>query len=359
MSVTHRTKLAIINILEEMHMSSSTEGKCSGDSASSSSFEQACRSIQDKRAPPPSHYEQEQPDQTLSFQNVVIDTNEEGEPQGRKSSSNRPDFLHWSLDEMVHRDESNIDTVYQLEPTPINLQGTMFHTVERIHRLPENITRYSEEYLTALSHLKHSTSNEECQQDESNPPASITSASSSQLQQQTDSDSDDQLANPPIDPSMRIHPFQNERWMERYQDLLVYHRLRGHCNVPRDYKNNRSLGQWVKRQRHQYKLLKQGQHSHLTQDRIQILEVLGFIWDSHGAAWEEKHQELKEFRNAHGHCNVPYVYQGSPKLSTWIKRQRRQYKLFVTNQPSTMTHERIAKLESLGFVWDCYGSKAK
>jgi hypothetical protein len=155
-----------------------------------------------------------------------------------------------------------------------------------------------------------------------------------------------------------IHPYQHERWMERYQDLVDYYRTNSHCNVPYVYKANACLGQWVKRQRHQYKLRNQGHHSNLTEDRIQMLDMLGFIWDSHGAAWEEKFIELKEFCKTHGHCNVPCIYDGTSKLSTWLKRQRRQYRLFVSNKASTMDYERVSKLESLGFVWDYYGSKS-
>jgi hypothetical protein len=341
----------ITRILEEVpHISKIGEGHFSSDFDSFSSFEEACGSTQDKSASP-SHEQEQEPNQKLSSQNVAADTNAqvEEESQGRNSSSNRP-YLHRSLDEMVYREESTIDTVVQLEPTPINLQEGMFHEVERIHLLPDNITRCSEEYITALSHLKYSTPTaEDSQQDESNPPTSTTT-SSSLLQHQTDSDSD---------PSIRIHQYQNERWMERYQDLVEYDRVHGHCNVPHVYRDNPSLGQWVKRQRHQHKLQQQSQHSHLTHDRIQMLEVLGFIWDSHGAAWEKNYQELKEFRNAHGHCNVPCVYQGNPKLSTWIKRQRLQYRLFVANQPSAMTHGRFMKLENLGMVWDFVGNKEK
>jgi hypothetical protein len=216
------------------------------------------------------------------------------------------------------------------------------------------VTRYCEDYIAVLAQLSLPSVKDDSQSDDSKPAASVPS--SAQVPQRPDNENEN-LRHSHFDPSKRIHPYQNERWLERYQDLLEYHSRRGHCNVPHVYTANPSLGQWVKRQRHQYKLQTQGQHSHLTRDRMQILEMLGFIWDSHGAAWEENSHELKEFRRIHSHCNVPCAYQGNPKLSTWIKRQRRQYRWFAANQPSTMTLERVLKLENLGLIWDYYGSK--
>ena len=185
--------------------------------------------------------------------------------------------------------------------------------------------------------------------------SATTSAAASSSVASVDISTNDEDVDP-ANNDMKIHPYQHERWMERYRDLVSFYEEKGHCNVPYVYKAKPVLGQWVKRQRHQYKLREQGQHSNLTEDRVKMLSLLGFLWDSHGAAWEEKFCELCEFRRIHGHCNVPCLFNGNSKLSTWLKRQRRQYRLFMAQQSSTMDYERIAKLEDLGFVWDYYGA---
>jgi hypothetical protein len=241
------------------------------------------------------------------------------------------------------------------EPTPIN-HGGVVQAVDKVERLPGKLMQYCEEYIAALSHLNSITDNDHLDHHVS---SSLFSSSTVKLliplyQHQQHKGKVD-LSASPADPNMRIHPYQHEQWMKRYQDLVEYQRARGHCSVPYVYKEDPRLGQWVKRQRHQYKLQKQGHHSNLTQERIQMLEILGFIWDSHGAAWDEKFQELKQFRKIRGHCNVPCVYRESSKLSTWIKRQRRHRRLFMARKPCTMEEDRIAKLEHLGFVWDYYG----
>ena len=63
--------------------------------------------------------------------------------------------------------------------------------------------------------------------------------------------------------------------------------------------------------------------------------------------------ELVEFKKANGHCNVPTSYKKvNRSLSIWVQGMRRKYKLYKEEgQHSQMTEERIAKLESIGFVW--------
>ena len=38
----------------------------------------------------------------------------------------------------------------------------------------------------------------------------------------------------------------------------------------------------------------------MTDERIEMLEKIGFIWDSHAAAWAEKLNELKDYSKAFG-----------------------------------------------------------
>jgi hypothetical protein len=42
----------------------------------------------------------------------------------------------------------------------------------------------------------------------------------------------------------------------------------------------------------------------MTDERIIMLENIGFIWDSHAAAWEEKLNELKEYTQLRGNWCV-------------------------------------------------------
>ena len=157
----------------------------------------------------------------------------------------------------------------------------------------------------------------------------------------------------------RFRPYQEQQWQIQFQNLLQYKFQNGHCCVPHSYPEDPVLARWVKRQRYQYKKFNDGDPtSTMTTRRIQELEAVGFVWHSHHAAWQEKFNELKAFKQQRGHCNVPSHFPENVALSTWVKCQRRQYKLFVTGQQSHMTVERFQELENLGFVFDIRQSKA-
>ncbi len=59
--------------------------------------------------------------------------------------------------------------------------------------------------------------------------------------------------------------------------------------------------------------------STMTDERVQLLENIGFIWDSHAAAWAEKLHELKDYAKQRGDCSVPSTYPENPQLATWVK----------------------------------------
>ena len=149
----------------------------------------------------------------------------------------------------------------------------------------------------------------------------------------------------------RFKPFHEEKWTLRYKELLAFHQEHGHSAVPHTYPRNPQLARWVKRQRRQYKLRKDGRPSTMTIERLEMLSSVGFVWDSHDVNWREKLECLRTFRREHGHCNVPSNYRDK-KLATWVKCQRRQYKLYWEGKPSAMSPERILELEKVGFEWE-------
>jgi len=164
----------------------------------------------------------------------------------------------------------------------------------------------------------------------------------------------------PMDEACRVHrfrPFQAERWDIKFQELLEFKKVKGHCCVPHKHEENMGLARWVKRQRHQYKLRCDGKATTITDRRVQALEEVGFVWDAHSAAWEERMADLKLYLAENGHCCVPTPYPKNPQLATWVKCQRRQYKLFKANEPSTITRGRYLSLNAIGFVWEVRGRR--
>ena len=136
-----------------------------------------------------------------------------------------------------------------------------------------------------------------------------------------------------------------------YGDLCDYRERYGNCLVPHNFQENLSLAHWVKRQRYQYKLMISGKESTMSKERAEMLEKLGFVWDTQGASWYERLKELKEFKLAKGHCNVPSNFRQNVRLATWVKCQRRQYKRMKEGKSNNITKERIEELEKIGFEW--------
>lgn len=82
------------------------------------------------------------------------------------------------------------------------------------------------------------------------------------------------------------------------------------------------FGLWdlqVKRQRYQYRAKQERRHSTLTKERQELLEKLGFVWDSHASGWDERWKELRDFKLKHGHCRVPKTYSTNQQLAIWVK----------------------------------------
>jgi hypothetical protein len=141
-------------------------------------------------------------------------------------------------------------------------------------------------------------------------------------------------------------------WEDRLSALVDYRKIHGHCNVPSNYSENSKLASWVKAQRTNYSLYQEGKTSAVTLSQIRELESLGFKWSSSSAGWEERLNELADYREIHGHCNVPKNYSDNAKLGHWVAYQRTQYKLQQEGKSSYMTPFRIQELESMGFQWE-------
>eukprot|EP00977_Amphora_coffeiformis_P027929 scaffold34665_cov158-Amphora_coffeaeformis.AAC.1 len=182
-------------------------------------------------------------------------------------------------------------------------------------------------------------------------PASSLTKKRSRKDLQGDRDDDEDEGGP------RFRPYQSGQWYEKFADLCEYKAQNGHCLVPHACSENLPLARWVKRQRYQYKLMRDGKASTMTLARAQSLEGIGFCWDSQAAAWNERLNELACFGQEFGHLNVPSNFASNPQLATWVKCQRRQYKLHKEGKPSNMTDERVGQLDRLGFEWGLRNQK--
>jgi len=159
--------------------------------------------------------------------------------------------------------------------------------------------------------------------------------------------------------SSRFKPFHEEKWNFHFEELCAFKEANGHCLVPHTYPEKPHLARWVKRQRRQYKLRLEGnKNSTMTKERIKILNDIGFVWDSHEVIWNERFAQLVAYKQKCGHCRVPSYCKECPQLASWVKCQRRQYKLYWEDgKGSSMNLERIKLLNSIGFIWEVHPSR--
>ena len=66
--------------------------------------------------------------------------------------------------------------------------------------------------------------------------------------------------------------------------------------------------------------------------------------------WEERFQELVQYKLKNGHCNVPKSFAGP--LHAWVRKQRVDRKAYnISSGGGDMCQERIDALDSIGFTW--------
>jgi Helicase associated domain len=140
-------------------------------------------------------------------------------------------------------------------------------------------------------------------------------------------------------------------WDKHLADLKSYQDDHGDCLVPVTHPKFPKLGLWVKEQRRHYPRLHEGKESHMTQERIDKLNSVGFCWHTHKSTWHARFQELIQFKDQNGHCVVPLMCLPNPRLGTWVQQQRRQYRYYKEGYPCHITPERIQFLDSIGFSW--------
>lgn len=68
--------------------------------------------------------------------------------------------------------------------------------------------------------------------------------------------------------------------------------------------------------------------------------------------WEERFHELAAFQHEHGHCRVPKRYQRNKRLANWVSKQRQEHRKFCNGLKASITSERIAALDQIGFCWN-------
>ena len=89
-----------------------------------------------------------------------------------------------------------------------------------------------------------------------------------------------------------------------------------------------------------------GLKTSLTDQKIEHLEDMGFQWsvkkEREDAMWNQRFEELREFKEEHGHCRV--TRKLSRKLGNWVENQRHNKRVIAGR-----TEVKAVKLQAMGF----------
>ena len=73
----------------------------------------------------------------------------------------------------------------------------------------------------------------------------------------------------------------------------------------------------------------------------------------------QKYEELRQYKDSEGHCNVPQGFSDNISLVVWVNHQRTQYKYMRQGKPSSITEQRIQALYDIGFSWNVSNTSKK
>jgi hypothetical protein len=161
------------------------------------------------------------------------------------------------------------------------------------------------------------------------------------------------------------------RWDKHFNELREYKAAFGHSNVK--YSDNEKLHTFIWRQRAKYNA------GNLDRRRVAKLERLGFDFAAcpyssakRGAvaSWNTRYNELLEYKQEFGDCNVSINYTANKKLGEWVSciqfvlkaahqyLQTHSHILFLqvhtqrrSFKAGKMPTDRIEKLNAIGFMW--------
>lgn len=135
-----------------------------------------------------------------------------------------------------------------------------------------------------------------------------------------------------------------DNWESRFNLVKQYYEEHGNINISqKEVIQGVWLGKWIVSQK---KAMQEGK---LTHEQIEMLKTLPM--EEVGRKdnrWWSMYEEAKKYYEEFGNLNIPvnYLTSNGKRLSDWIIRQRRNYKL------GKMPLEHKEKLDEIGFIWD-------
>ena len=126
------------------------------------------------------------------------------------------------------------------------------------------------------------------------------------------------------------------RWMINYNKLLHFYKVNKSTKVPKSFDAN--LTHWCNMQRMN--------KDSLSEIQVKLLNEIDFKWNVLDEEFEDKINELLEYKAEYGDLLVPRRYPKNPKLANWVQRIR------SPKDKAILSEYKINRLNQIGFVWN-------
>ena len=145
----------------------------------------------------------------------------------------------------------------------------------------------------------------------------------------------------------------SDTWERMFTELEQYKATHGHCNLPTNEPEFRTLVNWVKQQRVVWIAIQKGERKSRSQTLVQIkrLQDLGFDFGSASSQedrWEENFAALQSYKTKYGDCNVSYKSEEYSQLAKGVNNQRSQLKT------GKLLEQWRLRLNEIGFIGDLH-----
>lgn len=129
----------------------------------------------------------------------------------------------------------------------------------------------------------------------------------------------------------------DKTWSKMFESLREFKNRFGHARVSQTNSNHKILGKWLNTQRVTYARGK------LLQKRKELLESLGVVWNAKEADWDNRFEQVANFKNENGHFNVSQFDNKYKGLYNWIRHIRTR---------SELTEKQIKRLKGIDFPFE-------
>merc|ERR1712127_1151704 len=148
-------------------------------------------------------------------------------------------------------------------------------------------------------------------------------------------------------------------WEDKFNELCHYLERREEdkgCQQQQQQQQPASLKAWIATQRAEKRYKQRAQQNHLTDEREEKLNRIGFEWNANelraknrNITWMRNFERLKQHMEKTGSSKVQLRSKLDDGFPIWVRDQRRYFRAFEDGIETPMTQERWEVLRGIGF----------